>query len=1091
MLIELFLKVLNLSIGAIPLMAAILVLRLIFKKFVPRKVFYLAWILVFIRLMIPFSIESDLSFYSVLPENYAVQSGSSLEFIKDSGETLDFPVLQHPGENNPSVDAVASENAEAAVEKPATSPTVTRSPIEKNLIFSTGWFFGAAALLIFGVAGYLAVLRKIRVEGVPYSEKISLCDFFTTPMVCGFIKPKIILPLTFDFDDEAQLASVLSHENTHIKRFDNLKRLLATFTLYVHWFNPLVWICYWAFIRDMEVSCDEEVLRRSKGDIRGKYAESLVALAGTGTNPLYGGVLSFGETAIKERVKCIMNFKKAKLFIIIICCAVAVALGVIFLTNPTANMDGAVEIISATVGDFTYDGSENIEFSIEVKNNSGKNLYIDNAALISKYYEQTDSFKEFDWTIGPTAGITVVAPGETVKINEVLRPIFVHGDLGKEGGRFLFKYGVYTDVNKNNFVENIEYEFTITPNFDNFSGAVIMDNNFTPPLQHTAEKERLGTEEDLERFISVMESLSEENLAEFSAIYSPSDKNRAANVEKSVAMQFIRLIKETTPYVITTEPPKTDGVLFIYFLTDDHNFYVKWDGRLVFCEKGAEYGIVFGATNTQPVNSMIISIASVAKEQVENPMTGNDTGNIGDNSGNSSDTSSGNSGSSNSIIIPTKSDYNVALPEIGDIESMAVFNNTDKLCIPSFTPDSYEGSKVYDGFFTNVFAGVNKFDPTLDYSKLGAAVTGADSVEFARADGKKYSVNLYENGFTLSGSALSNENRGMYLAEKEVWKDYIQKVKSVYESYDENIPSWLGLINNNNVTEIIAENENGVDDNYGLGKNAVLKILRGTVVKGPAKVINKDAYEYPFFDYVGVHVKFYTGVQYQVYYTCSELAILSSDMQNALIYELKYPDVQYQNLMSGFSNTTFETNPATAKPVIYLYPEKEQSVRVNLDFDGVLTYTYPALGSGWNVIAKPDGSLINKADGNLYRYLFWEGVANYPWSIEKGFVVAGKDSEKFLVEALTKMGLNSYEIADFVTYWVPKMIENEYNLISFSGDEYAKVAKLTVNPKPDTVIRIHMVWKALDNPVDIEPQQLPTYKRSGFTLVEWGGTEIK
>ena len=88
------------------------------------------------------------------------------------------------------------------------------------------------------------------------------------------------------------------------------------------------------------------------------------------------------------------------------------------------------------------------------------------------------------------------------------------------------------------------------------------------------------------------------------------------------------------------------------------------------------------------------------------------------------------------------------------------------------------------------------------------------------------------------------------------------------------------------------------------------------------------------------------------------------------------------------------------------------------------------------------------------------------------------------------MGLTPREYNDFITYWVPKMQGNKYNLISFSGAEYYEIAKLTVDPKPDSVIRIHMMWKALDEPVEIEPQVLPTYERKGFTLVEWGGTEL-
>ncbi len=189
-------------------------------------------------------------------------------------------------------------------------------------------------------------------------------------------------------------------------------------------------------------------------------------------------------------------------------------------------------------------------------------------------------------------------------------------------------------------------------------------------------------------------------------------------------------------------------------------------------------------------------------------------------------------------------------------------------------------------------------------------------------------------------------------------------------------------------------------------------------------------------------------------------------------------------------DTTSDANPPTGKPVIYLYPEKETLVAVNLDFDGKLTYTYPELGSGWKVLAKPDGTLTNLADNSTHYYLFWEGTARPKWTYEKGFVVKGSETESFLRENLAKMGLTPREYNDFITYWVPKMQENPYNLISFSGDEYSEIAKLTVNPKPESVIRIHMMWKALDEPIEIEPQVLPFYQRKGFTLVEWGGTEI-
>ena len=215
--------------------------------------------------------------------------------------------------------------------------------------------------------------------------------------------------------------------------------------------------------------------------------------------------------------------------------------------------------------------------------------------------------------------------------------------------------------------------------------------------------------------------------------------------------------------------------------------------------------------------------------------------------------------------------------------------------------------------------------------------------------------------------------------------------------------------------------------------------------------------------------------------------MVSSDMSYGLRYKTEIDGYDY---FYDFATAEGLMNPATGKPVIYLYPEKETEVSVKLDFDGKLTYTYPAINNGWRVLAKPDGTLTNLADGSTHYYLFWEGTARPEWTYEKGFVVKGSETESFLRENLAKMGLTPREYNDFITYWVPKMQENPYNLISFSGEEYSEIAKLTVNPKPDTMIRIHMIWKALDKPIEIEPQVLPVYERKGFTLVEWGGTEI-
>ena len=178
-----------------------------------------------------------------------------------------------------------------------------------------------------------------------------------------------------------------------------------------------------------------------------------------------------------------------------------------------------------------------------------------------------------------------------------------------------------------------------------------------------------------------------------------------------------------------------------------------------------------------------------------------------------------------------------------------------------------------------------------------------------------------------------------------------------------------------------------------------------------------------------------------------------------------------------------------AKPVIYLYPTKTTDITVSLDYNGELTCTYPAYHNSWRITAQPDGTLTD-ANGLSYNYLYWEGKTNLTYDFSKGFCIAGCDTAAFLEDALAELGLSRREANEFIVYWLPMMEPNAYNLISFQTDVYTDNAKLTVSPAPDTEIRIFMAWQPLKFAVEIEPQVLSAPERTGFTLVEWGGTEI-
>ncbi len=190
------------------------------------------------------------------------------------------------------------------------------------------------------------------------------------------------------------------------------------------------------------------------------------------------------------------------------------------------------------------------------------------------------------------------------------------------------------------------------------------------------------------------------------------------------------------------------------------------------------------------------------------------------------------------------------------------------------------------------------------------------------------------------------------------------------------------------------------------------------------------------------------------------------------------------------SRTTTAIIEEDEKPVIYLYPEEELDVHVKLDYKGDLLVTYPSYHDGWFVTAYPDGTLINKADQEAYAYLFWEGRADITYDFSTGFVVAGQDTELFLKETLKAMGLIPTEYNEFIVYWLPKMINHPYNLISFQQDVYTDHAVLDITPKPDSMLRVFMAFKALDRQLAVPEQSIDPFIRQGFTVIEWGGCQV-
>ena len=183
-------------------------------------------------------------------------------------------------------------------------------------------------------------------------------------------------------------------------------------------------------------------------------------------------------------------------------------------------------------------------------------------------------------------------------------------------------------------------------------------------------------------------------------------------------------------------------------------------------------------------------------------------------------------------------------------------------------------------------------------------------------------------------------------------------------------------------------------------------------------------------------------------------------------------------------------------PIIYLYDDQEREATVKLDLNGDLTCTYPKYNeeTGWIVKTSADGVLTD-ANGRQYEYLYWEADLNTVPDFSKGFCVRGEDSAAFLEKALSDLGLTDTEANAFIMYWLPQLEENLFNIVTFQTETYENAAKLNVDPVPDTVVRVNMVFYGSDEYVEMEEQDLTSMnpaisEREGFVLVEWGGAKL-
>ncbi len=226
------------------------------------------------------------------------------------------------------------------------------------------------------------------------------------------------------------------------------------------------------------------------------------------------------------------------------------------------------------------------------------------------------------------------------------------------------------------------------------------------------------------------------------------------------------------------------------------------------------------------------------------------------------------------------------------------------------------------------------------------------------------------------------------------------------------------------------------------------------------------------------------------------LTIIAAIIITFIIIKQSKNEPQIPNTSSthrySYDNDVLSNIPSAVKPIIYLYPNETTNVSIKLGRPKNISCSYPKYTNGWTVEAQPNGILkYLETDRELYS-LYYECSNFVDFKIEKdGFVVKSEDSSNFLEEKLATLGLNERESEEFIVYWLPKLEANEYNYIRFATEEeIGSNMPLDINPNPDTLIRVLMIFKGLDNPIEVEDQQLIAPERKGFVAVEWGGVDL-
>ena len=416
---KLFPSVLNMSITASVAVIVLIVFRYVCRylggitKKIPTVVFYSLWVVVLFRLLCPFSITSDKSFFQQYdsPINRTGENVSVMEYVPTDIVHTEYPAVDLPADF---LSHIVNHYMPQGEEQLRADPLETPVAIATNI-----WFIGIFVMGMYGFHSYINLKKKL-IGAVRLKENIYICDYISSPFVIGTVKPKIYLPSTLN---ENETEYVIAHEKYHIKRFDHIFKLLAFIALTLHWFNPFVWAMYILFNRDIELSCDESVVRRFGENMKSYYAKTLITMEEkkSGLTPLYN---SFSRNAIEERISAIMKTRKLTIGILVVSIFVIAAIVVLFATsakNPEKETQSTDENVVKQESVQGETGEMEIGMVSEAVTVTGTPLEMAKE-VVSEHFAKMQENGYVNWRIDSLTEEYKYGPNEEQSLDQILPP---------------------------------------------------------------------------------------------------------------------------------------------------------------------------------------------------------------------------------------------------------------------------------------------------------------------------------------------------------------------------------------------------------------------------------------------------------------------------------------------------------------------------------------------------------------------------------------------------------------------------------------------------------------------------------------------